>query len=123
MTPNVEIKQKVLSVPNKLDIIQKMDTQPYTTNQVSRITRIPVSTLNNIMANKNNILQQGGSREPNRKKFKTSKYEKIETILLEWFCQKWAKNIPVAGPVLQQKAEEIALKLNIDFKASNGWID
>jgi hypothetical protein len=25
--------------------------------------------------------------------------------------------------VLSQKAEEIALKLNIEFKPSNGWID
>jgi hypothetical protein len=52
------------------------------------------------MANKNNILQQGVSTEPSRKKFKTSNYEKINIILLEWFCQKWAMNIPIADPVL-----------------------
>jgi hypothetical protein len=32
-------------------------------------------------------------------------------------------NIPIAGPVLQQNAKEIASKLNIDFKALNGWMD
>jgi hypothetical protein len=75
------------------------------------------------MANRNTILQQGESSEPSRKKLKTSKYDKIETILLEWFCQKWAMNIPIADPVLTQKAEEIASKLNIDLRVLNGWTD
>jgi hypothetical protein len=54
---------------------------------------------------------------------KTSKYDMIETIFLGWFCQKWAMNIPVTGPQLRQKAVEMAIKLNIDLKDSNGWID
>jgi hypothetical protein len=45
-----------------------------------------VVTLNNMMASKNSILE-GESYKPSSKKFETSKYEKIETILLEWFCK------------------------------------
>jgi hypothetical protein len=75
------------------------------------------------MANKNTILQQGESWEPSRKKFKTSKYEKTETLLLEWFCQKWAMNIPIADPVLRQKAEEIALEIKYLLKVLNGRMD
>jgi hypothetical protein len=44
-------------------------------------------------------------------------------VLLEWFRQKRALNIPIQGPVLRQKAEEIALKLNTEFTPSNGWLD
>jgi hypothetical protein len=37
---------------------------------------------------------------------KTSKYDKIESVLLEWFKQKWTLNILIPGPVLKQKVEE-----------------
>jgi hypothetical protein len=33
-------------------------------------------------------------------------------VLLEWFIQKEALYIPIRGPMLGQKAEERALKLN-----------
>jgi hypothetical protein len=39
---------------------------------------IPVPALNNVRANKYSILQQGGSSEPSRKKFKTYRYEKLK---------------------------------------------
>jgi hypothetical protein len=32
-------------------------------------------------------------------------------------------HLTVDGPILKRKAEEIATKLNIDFRPSNGWID
>jgi hypothetical protein len=32
-------------------------------------------------------------------------------------------NVPINGPTLREKANQIALRLNIDnFKASNGWL-
>jgi hypothetical protein len=124
MALEVEIKQKALLGVDKLDIINNMGTQLHVTRiNLLEEPGIPVFTFKNIMANKNTILQQGESWEPSRKKFKTSKYEKIETILLERFCQKWAMNIPIADPMLRQKAEEIALELNIDFKVLNGRMD
>jgi hypothetical protein len=45
----------------------------------------------------------------------------IESVLLEWFWQKQALNILIQDPVLRQKAEEIALKLNIQFMPSSEW--
>jgi hypothetical protein len=66
-----------------------MDTQPYVTHtNVAEKLGIPSSVLNNIMANKKNILHQYVTSHPGRKKLKTSKYEKIESVLLEWFRQK-----------------------------------
>jgi hypothetical protein len=49
--------------------------------------------------------------------------DELEKILLEWFQQMCSDNIPINGPILREKANEIALCLNIDnFKASNGWL-
>jgi hypothetical protein len=41
---------------------------------------------------------------------------------LKWFCQKWFLNIAIQGPILWQKAEEIALQLSIG-PLSSGWTD
>jgi hypothetical protein len=47
----------------------------------------------------------------------------LEKILLEWFQQMRLDNVPINGPILREKANEIALRLNIDnFKASNRWL-
>ena len=45
-------------------------------------------------------------------------------MLFEWFKQARAKNIPVSGPLLQEKATIYAAKLVFDkFKASNGLLE
>jgi hypothetical protein len=42
---------------------------------------------------------------------------------MEWFRQKRALNLPVDGPILKRKAEEIATKLSIEFPPSSGCIN
>jgi hypothetical protein len=60
-------KQKVLPVANKLDIIKKVDSRLHLTwIKLAEELGIPFSTLNDIMMNKNYVLQKGGSSEPSR---------------------------------------------------------
>jgi hypothetical protein len=33
------------------------------------------------------------------------------------------RHLSVDGPILKRKAEKIAMKLNIEFRPSTGWID
>jgi hypothetical protein len=47
------------------------------------------------MTNRKTILQQYVTNEPSRKKLKIFKYEKIESVLLEWFRQKRAYQFKV----------------------------
>ena len=50
--------------------------------------------------------------------------EEVNNIMLEFFTKCRAQNIPVAGPMLQAKAVEIASRLQIEkFSASNGWLE
>jgi hypothetical protein len=56
-----------LSTDDKFDIIKKMDTQLHVTlMKLAEELGIPVLTLNNIMANKTNILRQGESSDQSR---------------------------------------------------------
>ncbi|XP_054656685.1 tigger transposable element-derived protein 4-like [Dunckerocampus dactyliophorus] len=50
--------------------------------------------------------------------------DELNAILYEWFKDSTARQLPVSGPLLQEKAKEIATQLQLDeFKASNGWLD
>ena len=46
-----------------------------------------------------------------------------ETVF-KWFQQARLKNIPISGPIIQEKALQYARELGYnDFKASSGWLD
>jgi hypothetical protein len=123
-TSAMAIKRKPLSISAKLNIISKVDgTLNAPRTKIAEELGISVATLHTVMHNRNKILKQSLTEQLNRKKIKTAKYEKVEAVLMEWFRQKWALNLTVDGLILKRKAEEIAAKLNIDFRTSSGWID
>jgi hypothetical protein len=48
----------------------------------------------------------------------------VHEVLLKWFKQKRSENVPVSGPLLMSKAEELAKLLNDkDSVCTTGWID
>ncbi|CAF3452073.1 unnamed protein product [Rotaria socialis] len=56
----------------------------------------------------------------------SSNYKKIDELVFEWFTQQRAKQIPISGPILQEKARQVAEQLGYTsetFKASNGWLE
>ncbi|CAB4015343.1 tigger transposable element-derived 6-like [Paramuricea clavata] len=54
------------------------------------------------------------------------KNAEIDSALLAWFRKARSKNIPISGPILQEKAMQIAKALDVapsEFKALNGYLD
>ncbi|KAJ8935904.1 hypothetical protein NQ318_008667 [Aromia moschata] len=51
-------------------------------------------------------------------------YTLFQKCTFLWFCQKRTVGEPVTGPVLQAKAKQFHVSLNVDsdFSASNGWL-
>ena len=52
--------------------------------------------------------------------------QKLDEEVNEWFVQQRSENIPIYGPILQQKAREISELLGDNlgsFKGSNGWLE
>ena len=116
-------KRKSFSVSEKLQILKKYDANS-TLNQKDFAESIGISssTLRTIITNRAAITNaaNGGCK---RKKVRCGKYEDVVEILSEWIHQSRDAAIPLSGPIIQEKAREIAGKLNTDFSASNGWLD
>ena len=81
-----------------------------------------MTTKNGIIA-KRDLVLNFSDKSRKIKKNKKGKYEAMEEKLLLWFKQARTANIPISGPILREKAEEIAKKMEIEFAPSNGWID
>lgn len=83
------------------------------------------STVANIFKAKEKILnafEQNCSSK--RKRVCETKNDELNSKVLEFFVKCRSKNIPVSGPMLQEKAKIISESLNVhEFKASNGWLE
>lgn len=61
-----------------------------------------------------------------KRKLKDEIGKHLDEVLFEWFTAQRAKNIAISGPLLQEKARQIAEDLGSlpsEFKASNGWLE
>ncbi|GBM80855.1 hypothetical protein AVEN_205056-1 [Araneus ventricosus] len=57
-------------------------------------------------------------------KFRKTETSEIDEVLMKWFRSARAKDIPVSGVLLQEKAREVGESLGLEtFKASNGWLE
>ena len=77
--------------------------------------RIKPNTLNDQFRNKEKIIEQYNSsnRDIASKKFKESKYSLLDKSLLEFFKNLRALKKKVNGPIIQAKADELAIKLGV----------
>ena len=79
------------------------------------------------MKKKDEILKNfEGNCSSNKKRSIGPKHEEVDNVLLEWFRNTRSKNMPITGPMLQEKAMQITKALDVppeEFKATNGWLD
>nr|XP_015928523.2 tigger transposable element-derived protein 6-like [Parasteatoda tepidariorum] len=87
---------------------------------------IPVSTLKTIIHARQKIEEHAKAcRSSSSKKMRVQegKFPEMEKVLVQFFNPCRASNIPVNGPVLMEKAKEIAMKLNLtDSGFTAGWL-
>lgn len=82
--------------------------------------------ITNIIARKDEITKKWEKGERNSKRYTTMKcrYDDVNKKVLEWFSKTRCKNMPVTGPMMQQKALTIARDLgHNNFTASSGWLE
>ena len=120
-------KIKILTPEQRIDVLEKHD-KGQSCRAIAAQLNVGKTQIQSIIKDKDNLLKmwKTGSCSADSKFFKNRKttYDEIDNRMWDWFCQARAKNIPITGPLLQQEALMLSVKLGDcdNFTASNGWL-
>ncbi|KAH6934137.1 hypothetical protein HPB50_020675 [Hyalomma asiaticum] len=118
-------QHNALSLATKVRIIQELDRNNLSKTEIAKKFNIPKSTLSRILKNKGKIEEavKLGNFATDRMRMRTTAYKEIEDVLFLWFKRARSANFPISGPILEEKAKEIATRMGIeDFQVSDGWL-
>ena len=120
-------KRRVLTLEEKYKLVKAIRNGEKHTVVAKRFNPLlSQSTISTIMKKKDDIVRafEGGLYKEKRKKMKQSTFPDLDKALSGWFRKVRAMNIPVSGPLLQEKAQYFAEQLGHEnFKSSNGFLD
>lgn len=119
-------KSTVFSLKRKIDLINASEeTPPKSRKQLAADFGISPSTVTKVLneKEKHKGLFYGGLTDVHKARIRTSKFSAVEDELMKWFLHARVRNVPVTGPILKTKAEEIAHKNGTyDWVCTEGWI-
>lgn len=119
-------KRTDLSVKEKIDILHRYDTNFSQMSQRNAAVQLKISQplLCKILKNREVLIKKEKLNENIEcKRNRSGKDEKVEKALKLWFSNVREKDAPVTGPLMRQKAEDLAEKMgNSKFIASDGWL-
>ncbi|XP_078516982.1 tigger transposable element-derived protein 3 [Lissotriton helveticus] len=124
MELNGKKKLHALSLAEKIQVLQMLDESKMSQSEVARRFGVSQPQVSRICKNKERLLADWGSGTANheRKRKRESKYSSIDEALLCWFHIARTKMFVVTGPMLLQKAKELADIMGQDFIPSIGWL-
>jgi hypothetical protein len=110
-------KRKKLTIAEKVKIIQEVEKNPsMPAIEIAQKFNLAPSSLLCIMKNKQLILDEEvkcGGEAIKRKNIKSSPYDEMEKILIEWFEGMRSANLPINCVLLKEKAIRVATRLRI----------
>ena len=114
-----------LSLEQKVQLIEDSLQPGFNVLQASQKYGIAKSTVNGILKNKFALYCHPVSS--NRKNITQGKNDALEEKLYEWYLQRQNEGLPISGPLLKARAEELANSYDCcasdGFKFSSGWLD
>ena len=111
-----------LTIAQKVELLD-LFREGKTRSELSRFFNIPPSTLSQFIRDEAKIREEYTKFDPNRLAVKESPYRPLESALVKWIELIHEKNIPINGPIIQEKALELAEVTGVKgFTASNGWL-
>ncbi|XP_048757081.2 tigger transposable element-derived protein 4-like [Ostrea edulis] len=119
-------KRKAISLETKYEILKEIEKGGRPKKEIAANFSILPNTLSTIIKNKDDIIKNYESLNlsPQRKRHRSVSHQNVDDALLEWFKEKRKDNLPLSGPILLQKADELAKKLSdSSFKGNTGWLD
>ena len=116
-------KRKALSLSDKkklLDDYEKL--RPISISEAATALGIARTSLGKLIRDEEMIRNSCGDGE--RKRKRSGKDPAVDEAMVQWISASREKNAPLSGPLVMQKAEEMAKKMGKEtFKATNGWFE
>ena len=122
-------KRNDLNLQQKLDVIKASEKRPKPTiRQLAQDFKCGKTQISTILVNKPKIIElyesNASSTMCHTKRMRNSKFGEINDLLYDWYRMATARNLYPDGPLLKEKALQIAKQLNdLSFTASNGWLE
>ena len=128
MSSDCKRKRQELDLKKRFEVIRFKEANPQVSaRKVAEKFKCGKTQIQSILLKKDEIVMDFEANvSSNIKRSRGAKNEEIDNALLDWFRKARSKNIPITGPMLQEKATRIAEALDVsleEFKASNGWLD
>ncbi len=127
-TPTSTAKSKnYLTIQDRMVAIKKHE-DGLSCRAISKLMGCGKSQIQKIVAEKDAIRASwdSGTVNADRRFVKARKclYQDVNDKVYDWFCDQRAKNFPISGTLIIQKANIVALEVGQpDFEGSNGWLD
>ena len=124
--PSATGKRKDLSASEKVQVIEYKKENPSAgVRSIAEKFGCSKSQIQSILAKKDEISEHyGANKNAHFKRARLSQFKNVDQATYEWYQKARSKNIPVTGPMLQEKAKRANEELgDATFKASNGWLD
>ena len=124
--PSATGKRKDLSASEKVQVIEYKKENPSAgMRSIAKKFDCSKSQIQSILAKKDDILEHyGANKNAHCKRARLSQLKNVDEATYEWYQKARSKNIPVTGPMLQEKAKRANEELgDATFKVSNGWLD
>ena len=104
-------KRNDLTLADRYEVVKLLD-QKLTQTEISKRLGCSISQICRIKAKKDEIRTQYESNSnPDRKRQRSGKANNVEAALTTWFTDARARDIPISGPVLEEKAKDLAQAL------------
>ncbi|XP_067400532.1 tigger transposable element-derived protein 3 [Emydura macquarii macquarii] len=124
MELNGKKKLHALSLAEKIQVLEMLDESKMSQSEVARRFQVSQPQISRICKNKEKLLADwcSGTANRERKRKRESKYSSIDEALLCWFHIARSKMRDITGPMLLQKAKELADIMGQEFVPSIGWL-
>lgn len=120
--------RKCLTLKEKIAILDKIKSQPPTTTvrELATITGVSKDSVSRLKANELKLREEWRSQErcpSQRKRRRAGKDPEVDEALNLWFGNVIKRGVRVSGPMLKEKAVELARRMGHDeFVATDGWL-
>ena len=119
-------KRKAIDLYKRYQILQAVDKNDKSKTEIAKAFEIPPSTLSTIIKQRETIMKAYNSSDfgSSRKKMRTAQHTDVEDALFQWFKNVRDQNIPISGPTLAAKADDLVIRLGqTDVTANHNCVD